>query len=86
MYMTPKIDYYMESHKYNKSQFSLSDRELQMEFYLDIIELFCSLGDSVYYLFGGSKTMHAANVSSLILSCNFSHLFNPVYVQKWPDL
>jgi hypothetical protein len=53
MYVTPRIDYYTEPHKYNESQFSLSDRELRMEFYLDIMELFCSPGDSVYYLFGG---------------------------------
>jgi hypothetical protein len=47
MYVTPRIDYYTEPHKYNESQFSLSNRELRMEFYLDIMELFCSLGDSV---------------------------------------
>jgi hypothetical protein len=28
MYVTPRIDYYTEPHKYNKSQFSLCDREL----------------------------------------------------------
>jgi hypothetical protein len=86
MYVTPRIDYYTEPHKYNESQFSLSDRELRMEFYLDIMELFCSPGDSVYCLFGGSKTMHAANVSSPIPSCHFPHSSSPVYVQKWADL
>jgi hypothetical protein len=34
-----------------------------MEFWLDIMELFCTPGDSVYCIFGRSKTMHAANVS-----------------------
>jgi hypothetical protein len=86
MYVTPRIDYYTEPHKYNESQFSLSDRELRMEFYLNIMELLCLPGYSVYYLFGGSKTMHAANVSSPILSCHFPNSFSPVYVQKWPDL
>jgi hypothetical protein len=28
MYVTPRIDYYTEPHKYNESQVSLSDREL----------------------------------------------------------
>jgi hypothetical protein len=64
MYVIPKIDYYMEPHKYNESQFSLCDWELRMEFWLDIMELFCSPGDSVYCIFGGTKTMHAAYVSS----------------------
>jgi hypothetical protein len=86
IHVTPRIDYYMELHKYNESQFSLSDMELRMEFYLDIMELFCSPGDSMYCLFGGSKTMHAANVSSPILSCHFPNSLSPVYVQKWPDL
>jgi hypothetical protein len=86
MYMTPRIDYYTEPHKYNKSQFSLSDRELRMEFYLDIMELFCSPGDSVYCLFGGAKTMHAANVSSPIPSYHFPQSSSPMYVQKWADL
>jgi hypothetical protein len=64
MYVTPKIDYYTEPHKYNESQFSLCDRELRMEFWLDIMELFCSPGDSVYCIFGGTKTFHASYVSS----------------------
>jgi hypothetical protein len=63
MFMTPKIDYYTEPHKYNESQFSLCNRELRMEFWLDIMELFCTLGDSVYCIFGGTKTMHVANAS-----------------------
>jgi hypothetical protein len=63
MYVIPRIDYYTEPHKYNESQFSLCDRELQMEFWLDILELFCSPGDSVYYIFRGTKTMHATNAS-----------------------
>ena len=71
--MTPRIDYYMESHKYNKSQFNLSGKELQMEFWLDIIELFYSAGDSVYNIFNGSKTMHEANLSSPINFCHLSH-------------
>jgi hypothetical protein len=86
MYVTPRIDYYTEPHKYNESQFSLSDRELRMEFYLDIMELFCSPGDSVYCLFGGAKTMHAANVSSPIPSYHFPQSSSPMYVQKWADL
>jgi hypothetical protein len=64
MYVTLKIDYYTEPHKYNESQFSLCDRELRMEFWLDIMELFCSPGNSVYCIFRGTKTMHAAYVSS----------------------
>jgi hypothetical protein len=86
MYVTPRIDYYTEPHKYNESQFSLSDRELRMEFYLDIMELLCSPGDSVYCLFSGAKTMHAANVSSPIPSYHFPQSSSPMYVQKWADL
>ena len=63
VYLAPTVDYYTQPHRYNEMQFSLSDRELRMEFYLDIMELFCTPGDSVYCLFGGTKTMHAANVS-----------------------
>ena len=81
-----RIDYYQEPHKYNECQFSLSNRELRMEFYLNIMELFCSPGDSIYYLFGGSKTMHAANVSFPNLSCHFFHLSSLLYVQKRTDL
>ena len=76
MYVAPHIEYYTEPHKYNERQFSLSDRELRMEFYLDIMELFCTPGDSVYCLFGGTKTMHAANVSFPKPSCHFRHLSN----------
>ena len=64
MYVVLRMDYYTEPHKYNESQFSQCDRELRMELWLDIMELFCSLGDLVYYIFGGSKTMHVVNVSS----------------------
>jgi hypothetical protein len=75
MYVTPKIDYYTEPHKYNESQFSLCDRELQMEFWLDIMELFCSPGDSVYCIFGGTKTMHAAYVSCMFQLIRLLSLF-----------
>jgi hypothetical protein len=84
--VTPRIDYYTEPHKYNESQFSLSNRELRMEFYLDIMELFYSPGDSMYCIFGGSKTMHAVNVSSVNLFCHFHNSLSPMYVQKWLDL
>jgi hypothetical protein len=86
MYVIPSIDYYTEPHKYNESQFSLSDRELRMEFYLDIMELLCSPRDSMYCIFGGSKTMHAANVSSRNLLCHFHNSLGPMYIQKWPDI
>ena len=85
MYVTPRIDYYIEPNKYNDSQFGLSNMKLQMEFYLDVMELFCLPGDSVYCLFGSSKTMHVANVSSPILSCHFFNSFSLMYVQKWSD-
>ena len=86
MYVAPRIDYYTELHRYNECLFNLSERELRMEFYLDIMELFYLPRDSVYYLFGGSKTMHAANISFPNLSYHFLHLSSLVYVQKWPDL
>jgi hypothetical protein len=63
LYVAPHIDYYTEPHKYNESQFNLCDWELQMEFWLDVLEQFCSHGDSVYCIFGGTKTMPVANVS-----------------------
>jgi hypothetical protein len=63
MYVTRRIDYYTEPHKYNELQLRLCDRELRMEFWLDIMELFCSPGDSVYSIFGGTKTIHATYVS-----------------------
>lgn len=34
-----------------------------MKFWLDVLEQFCSPRDSVYCIFGGTKTMHAVNVS-----------------------
>ena len=84
IYMIPRIDYYMEPHKYNECQFSLNNRELRMEFYLDIMELFYLPKDFVYCLFGGSKTMHATNVSFPNISCHFLYFFSTMYAQKWP--
>jgi hypothetical protein len=51
-----------------------------MEFWLDIMELFCSPGDSIYSIFGGTKTMHAANVSLPFNVYRFYDLFSSLEI------
>ena len=46
----------------------MSNMVLRMKFYLDLMEKFCSLGESMYYTFAGTKTMHVVKVSFYILS------------------
>jgi hypothetical protein len=49
-----------------------------MEFWLNVLELFYSPGDLVNCLFGGSKTMHVANVSLPQISLSLFHLINNI--------
>ena len=54
---------YEKPRKYNELEYSLYPIELQMEFYIRMLDLFCTRGDSVFELFAGTKLMVASLVS-----------------------
>ena len=54
---------YEKPQKYNELEYSMYPIELQMEFYIRILDLFCERGDSVFELFARTKLMVASLVS-----------------------
>ena len=54
---------YEKPRKYNELVYSMYPIELRMEFYIRILDLFYTRGDSVFELFAGMKLMVASLVS-----------------------
>jgi hypothetical protein len=48
---------YSKPRKYNKLEYWIDTSELQMEFYLRVLEMFCKPEDSILSVFGGGKVL-----------------------------
>ena len=60
------VPYYSEVGRYNKVKYRVEPSELRMEFYLEIMKLFCRAGENFIGIHYGSKCHLAAKV------CHFS--------------
>ena len=57
---------YTKPRKYQELQYRIQSTELRMEFYLNLFELFCHAGDTVYSVFNGTKILYTGLVSANI--------------------
>ena len=62
-YEAPQHVVYEKPRKYNELEYSMYPIDLQMEFYIRILDLFCTRGISVFELFVGTKLIVASLVS-----------------------
>ena len=60
------VPYYSEVGRYNEVKYRVEPNELRMEFYLEIMKLFCRVGENFVGIHCGSKCLLAAKV------CHFS--------------
>ena len=60
------VSYYSEVGRYNEVKYRVEPSELRMEFYLEIMKLFCRAGENFVGIHCGSKCLLAAKV------CQFS--------------
>ena len=60
------VPYYSEVERYNEVKYRVEPSELRMEFYLEIMKLFCRVGENFVGIHCGSKCLLAAKV------CHFS--------------
>ena len=60
------VPYYSEVGRYNKVKYRVEPSELRMEFYLEIMKLFCRVGENFVGIHCSSKCLLAAKV------CHFS--------------
>ena len=54
---------YTKPQKYQELEYREQPSELHMEFYLQLLDLFCSPGDTIYSVFSGIKILCAELVS-----------------------
>ena len=59
----PEMLVYTKPHSYNELEFRVYNTELQMEFYLWVVQKFYRLGGSILSIFGGGKVTCASMVS-----------------------
>jgi hypothetical protein len=62
-YTTPEHKLYTDNRKFNERRYAMYPSELRMEFYLQVLDTFCSTGVAVYQLYAGTKSLMAAAVS-----------------------
>ena len=60
------VPYYSEVERYNEVKYRVEPSELRMEFYLEIMKLFCRAGKNFVGIHCGSKCLLVAKV------CHFS--------------
>jgi hypothetical protein len=58
-FVAPLTLMYKKPWKYNELEYCINMTELQMEFYLRIMEMFCKPGSMVFPAFGGGKVVCA---------------------------
>ena len=56
------VPYYSEVGRYNEVKYRVEPNELKMEFYLEIMKLFCRTGENFVSIHYGSKCLLAAKV------------------------
>lgn len=62
-YVAPTRKLYEKTRLYNETEYYMYPDELRMEFYLEVISLFCKKGQSIFLLYTGSKAVTASVVS-----------------------
>ena len=68
----PNSSIYTKLCKYNELEYQIETSELQMEFYLHVMEFICRPRDAVFLVFAGRKVVCAWVVSSNIPSISIS--------------
>jgi hypothetical protein len=66
-YVTPEHELYEKPRKFNELQYAMYPAELRMEFYLEVLGMFCEKRDSVFLLFAGAKVVTASVVSLIVV-------------------
>ncbi|KAG0596341.1 hypothetical protein M758_UG245100 [Ceratodon purpureus] len=64
-YRTPDHPLYKDNRKFNERRYAMYPSELRMEFYLQVLDTFCSTGVAVYQLYAGTKSLIAAAMLSI---------------------
>ena len=59
----PNTSVYTKPRKYQELEYRDQPLELRMEFYLQLLDLFCRPGDTIYSVFNGTKVLCAGLVS-----------------------
>ncbi|KAG0597313.1 hypothetical protein M758_UG327500, partial [Ceratodon purpureus] len=70
-YTTPEHKVYTDNRKFNERRYAMYPSELRMEFYLQVLDTFCSTGVAVYQLYAGTKSLIAAvmlSISSFVVA------------------
>ena len=62
-FAAPNTFVYTKPRKYQELEYRDQPSELRMEFYLQLLDLFCRLGDTIYSVFSGTKVLCAGLVS-----------------------
>ena len=62
-FVAPQTLVYTKPRKYNELEYQIDNSELQMEFYLQILEVFYKPKDSILSIFGGGKILCSGLVS-----------------------
>ena len=69
----PEFIRYMKARAYSEVEYQLNNLKLRMEFYIWLVNSFCTLQDCIYSVFAGGKLMCAAMVSIAIANQRGSH-------------
>ncbi|KAG0556428.1 hypothetical protein KC19_11G053000, partial [Ceratodon purpureus] len=64
-YRTADHPLYKDNRKFNERRYAMYPSELRMEFYLQVLDTFCSTGVAVYQLYAGTKSLIAAAMLSI---------------------
>ena len=56
------VPYYSDVGRYNEVKYRVHPRELRMEFYLEVMKLFCRAGENFVNIHCGSKCLLVAKV------------------------
>jgi len=67
-YAAASVPYYQESGHFYEAKWRAKESELRMEFYINLIQVYCEKGDGTLGVFCGSKFM----VASLVSTCRTS--------------
>lgn len=70
----PHTSEFKTTQKYNKLKYCIYNTELRMEFYLQLLDLFCKQGDAALTVFGRGKRSGTAWVCTLPILFNLSRL------------
>ena len=64
------VPYYTEVGRYNEVKYRVEPNELRMEFYLEIMKLFCRVGENFVGIHYDSKCLLAAKVCHFLQTAN----------------